>query len=53
MWKFKTDRMGNTTPAVNRRLTNYRRLTNQSIDLTDAKSRREFGFNFLEFVSNA
>jgi hypothetical protein len=47
MWKFKTDRMGKTTPAVNRR------LTNQSVDLTSAESRSKFGFNFLEFVSNA
>jgi len=46
MWKFKTNRKGNTTPAVDRR------LTNQSVDLTSAESRSKFGYNFLEFVSN-
>ncbi len=45
IWKFKTDRRGNSSPAV------IRRLTLCEVDLTSAESRSKFGYNFLEAVS--
>ena len=45
VWKFKTDRRGNPSPAV------VRRLTLCEVDFTSAESRSKFGYNFLEAVS--
>ena len=45
VWKFKTDRRGNSSPAV------IGRLTLCEVDLTSAESRSKFGYNFLEAVS--
>ena len=45
IWKFKTDRRGNSSLAV------IRRLTLCEVDLTSSESRSKFGYNFLEAVS--
>jgi len=44
MWKFKTDRLGNITPAV------QRRLSKLEVDTNSHKSRSDFGYNYLEYV---
>ena len=48
MWKFKTDRLGNIAPAVQRRVELIDR--NDTVDLNSHKSRAEFGYNYLEYV---
>ena len=48
MWKFKTDRLGNINPAVQRRIELIDR--NDKVDLNSHKSRAEFGYNYLEYV---
>ena len=44
MWKFKTNREGKLTPAV------QRRLSKCEVDLTLHKSRSKFGYNYLENI---
>ena len=44
MWKFKTDRLGNITPAV------QRRLSKLEVDTNSHKSRSDFGYSYLEYV---
>jgi len=44
MWKFKTDRLGNINPAV------QRRLSKGEVDLTSHESRSKFGYCYLEYV---
>ena len=46
MWKFKTTWDRKPTNAVTRRLAKV------ECDLTSAESRAEFGYNYLEYVSN-
>ena len=48
MWKFKTDRLGNIAPAVQRRVELIQ--NNVRVDLNSHKSRAEFGYNYLEYV---
>ena len=52
MWKFKTDRLGNITPAVQRRLSKLEVdiYFNTEVDTNSHKSRAEFGYNYLEYV---
>ena len=44
-WRFKTDRNGNLTTAVERRM---RKLGTS--DLSTPEGRSKFGYNFLEWV---
>lgn len=46
MWKFKTDRMGKTATAVQRRL---KTLGLIMVDLDSPTRRAEFGYNYLEW----
>ena len=46
VWKFKTDRRGNSSPAV------IRRLTLCEVDLTSSESRSKFGYCYLEYVTS-
>ena len=48
MWKFKTDRLGNIAPAVQRRVELIQ--NNVRLDLNSHKSRVEFGLSYLEYV---
>jgi len=47
MWKFKTDRKGNTAPAVQRRVALLGKKG--AVDLNSQKSRAKFGMNYLEW----
>ena len=49
MWKFKTNRLGELNPAVQRRVELIDR--NDTVDLNSHKSRAEFGLNYLEYVN--
>ena len=44
-WRFKTDRNGEPTTAVMRRMKKL-----GTSDLSTPEGRREFGYNFLEWV---
>ena len=47
MWELKTDCKGKDTSAVKRRLTKYK------VDLTSAKSRVKFGYNYLIWIKES
>jgi hypothetical protein len=56
IWKFKTDRLGEWTPAVKRRYKKYedKYVIDHGIAkgaLVDHESRSRFGYNYLEYVS--
>ena len=44
-WRFKTDRNGEPTTAVARRMKKL-----ETSDLSTPEGRSEFGYNFLEWV---
>ena len=48
MWKFKTNRLGELNPAVQRRVELIDR--NNTVDLDSHKSRSKFGYNYLKYV---
>ena len=55
MWKMKTDRLGEWTPAVKRRFKMYedKYITGHYVAdgaLVNHESRSKFGYNYLEYV---
>ena len=48
MWKFKTNRLGELNPAVQRRVELIDR--NDTVDLNSHKSRAECGYIYLKCV---
>jgi hypothetical protein len=50
MWKFKTNRRGELTPAVKRRIGVYKKVADE-IDLENRDERIMFGTCYLEYIS--